>query len=407
MNQIKFSYKDTALVSNKELTKVSKRLLENIKTLNKISNSKTYEDHQSSINLPNDKKILGEVKKVVKKKLAINPSYLVVIGIGGSNLGTIAIQEAVLGKLYNQLNPKIKILYADTVDSDSIAAIKKIVKNKKSIINVISKSGTTTETIENFKALLPLVKNKNQVVITTDKNSKLWHRAKNEGFDILEIPRKVGGRYSVFSAVGLFPLAMLGVNIDKLLSGATDMKKRCLNTNINSNPAAILSALSYSQHNKGKIIQDMFLFSNDLESIGKWNRQLVAESIGKRKDAGITPTVSIGSTDLHSIAQLYLAGPRDKFTEFISIDKTNTPSKKLDTIMDAILKGTKAALKKRKLPFTHITLPNKSEHSIGQLLQLKMIETIFLGHLLNINPFDQPAVEAYKEETRRILKKGK
>jgi glucose-6-phosphate isomerase len=153
----------------------------------------------------------------------------------------------------------------------------------------------------------------------------------------------------------------------------------------------------------------------------------MAESIGKefnkkeeRVNIGLTPTVSIGSTDLHSMAQLYLGGPYDKFTTFVRIKKSRSclkvPSvegyselvseikgKSLMDIMDATLEGTKAAFRSGKRPFIEITLPDKSEHAIGQLLQLKMMETIFLGKLLNVNPFDQPNVESYKRETRKIL----
>ncbi|MFC1686060.1 hypothetical protein ACFLZZ_03505 [Nanoarchaeota archaeon] len=394
MKPINFSYKATALLSDRELKNTSKRLIPEIKT--------AYYDF---LRLPSDKVTLKEVKAVIKAKSKLNPSYLIVIGIGGSNLGTIAVQEAVLGKLYNQLNPKIKVLYADTVDSDTVDSIKKIVKGKKVLLNIVSKSGTTTETSENFKALLSLVKNPKQVIATTDRGSELWKLAKQKGYTPLEIPKYVGGRYSVFSLVGLFPLGMLGINLDKLLKGAEDMNKKCFSENLTANPAALGASILYLNHKKGKNIHDTFLFSNDLESAGKWYRQLLAESIGKKKDTGITPTVSIGSTDLHSIAQLYLAGPKDKFTTFVSLEKTNHPMNKLDKIMKAILKGTKIAFKKRDLPFSELTLPDKTEYALGQFLQLKMVETVYLSRLLKVNPFNQPDVEAYKKETKRILSK--
>jgi glucose-6-phosphate isomerase len=173
----------------------------------------------------------------------------------------------------------------------------------------------------------------------------------------------------------------------------------------------------------------LFLFANDLESLGKWCRQLMAESLGKefnRKgktaNVGITPDVSIGSTDLHSMAQLYLGGPHDKFTVFLSVENSNShisvprlkgysnlvygiQGKSLESIMGAIFEGTKGAFRKGKRPFMEIKLPGKSEYALGQFLQFKMIETIYLGFLLGVNPFDQPNVESYKEETRRILRK--
>ena len=238
-------------------------------------------------------------------------------------------------------------------------------------------------------------------------------------------------RYSVFSPVGLFPLGLLGINIEHLLDGARSMRNTCIDIDIQNNPAAIGAAVQYQHYKSGKNITDLFLFSNDLESVGKWHRQLMAESLGKefnkkgeRVNIGITPTVSIGSTDLHSMAQLYLGGPHDKFTTFVRVENStshiNVPrlegyselvsgiqEKSLKDIMDAILEGTKSAFRKDGRPFVEITLPDKSEHSIGQFLQFKMIETIYLAYLLDVNPFDQPNVESYKSETRKILARKK
>lgn len=440
MKQIVFSYEEIALISNKELVNTAKKLQKEIENMKRAA-SLNYEDDRASINLLHDKKIPEKVEVLIKEKLTLDPNYLIVAGIGGSNLGTIAVQEAVLGKLYNQLSPRIKILYADTVDSDLISNITKIIEpvlngGGNVIIDGVSKSGGTTETIANFEILVNLLmdyqKNyEKYVVVTTDKDSKFWNLALEKGFDVLEIPKKVGGRYSVFSPVGLFPLGLMGINIDQLLKGAAAMRDRCLNDKLQENPAAISATLLYLNYKKGKNISDLFLFSNDLESIGKWYRQLMGESIGKEFNKygkkvfnGITPTVSIGSTDLHSMAQLYLGGPYDKFTTFVRVQKNNsnirTPNlkeystlvdrivqKPLPEIMDAILEGVQIAFKKGKRPFTEIILPDKSEYSIGQFLQFKMMEMMYLGSLLNIDPFDQPNVEMYKNETKKILARGR
>jgi glucose-6-phosphate isomerase len=381
--------------------------------------------------------MLCEVERITKGNLQSKPEYLIVVGIGGSNLGTIAVQEAILGKLYNQLTPSIKVLYADTVDSDLIYAIIRLVKpvlerDGNIVLNLVSKSGTTTETVANSEILIALLKKYKEnygkyVNITTDKGSKLWDLALKEGFNVLEIPKKVGGRYSVFSPVGLFPLGLLGINTAQLLRGARSMRDACIDMNIEENPAALSAVIQYLHYKGGRNISDLFLFSNDLESLGKWYRQLMAESLGKefnkkgeRVNIGITPTVSIGSTDLHSMAQLYLGGPYDKFTTFVRVKNNGSTmtvpniegytdlvsgirGKSLMNIMDATLEGTEAAFRAAKRPFAEITLPDKSESSIGQLLQFKMIETIYFAHLLNVNPFDQPNVENYKTETRKIL----
>ena len=436
MTLIEFHH-ENSLISEEELTTLEQKLQSEINQM-KRAVTKGYDDDRASINLCDDEEILLRVKSLIHEKKGLNPKYLVVVGIGGSTLGTLAVQEAVLGRLYNQLNPEIKILYADTVDEDLIHSIISIIEpvlrqGDNVLLNGVTKSGGTTETVANFEILLDLIKKYKKkdygkyIVVTSDKDSKFWNFAQEQGFSTLEIPKKVGGRYSVFSSVGLFPLGFLGLNIDELLRGAKDMRTCCLNSCIADNPAAMSASLIYLYKQRKCNIHDLFLFSPDLESIGKWYRQLMGESIGKEFDwrrnqvfEGITPTVSIGSTDLHSMAQLYLGGPYDKFTTFIRVkenkEKVTTPdsaeyavlvkgiqAKSLTTIMDAILTGVQHAFQKGKRPFVELVLPDKSEYSIGQFLQMKMMEMMYLGYLLDVNPFDQPNVESYKSETRKIL----
>jgi len=435
MENLKLFYED-ALISKDQISKISENLRPEVENV-KNAISRGYGDDRASINLPDDEEMLSTVRNVIEEKLSLEPEYLIVIGIGGSNLGTIAVQEAILGKLYNLSASEMKVLYADTVDPDLIRNIIEIVKptlrrNGNVLLNVVSKSGITTETVANFRILIDLLKRYKKeygdyVVATCDRDSELWSLAVKEKFTTLEIPLKVGGRYSVFSPVGLFPLGLLGIRIEELLKGARQMRETCIDMNLERNPAAVTASIQYIHYKGGKNISDLFFFSSNLESMGKWCRQLIAESLGKefdrngrRVNIGITPTVSVGSTDLHSVAQLYLGGPYDKFTTFISIRKTESrlyiprmngyselvpgiDGKSLEEILSAILEGTKEAFRKDKRPFIEISLPDKSERSIGQFMQLKMIETMYLGHLLNVNPFDQPDVEKYKRETRRIL----
>jgi glucose-6-phosphate isomerase len=435
IRDLKFNF-ENSLISIDELADTLEKLKhENINLKN--ASLKGYDDDRASINLAFDKDQLNVVKKLIIEKKKLKPKYLIVVGIGGSNLGTIAVQEAIFGKLHNQLEPEIKILFADTVDSDSINDIIRIVEpvlkhDQNIIINGVSKSGGTTETIANFEILVNLLKKyktdyEKFIVVTTDKNSKFWDLSMKIGFDVLEIPKKVGGRFSVFSSVGLFPLGLIGIDLDELLYGAQLVRNRCLDDNFMDNPAALSACLIYHQYKKKKNIFDLFLFSPDLESFGKWYRQLMGESIGKEYNKngqkvfnGITPTVSIGSIDLHSMAQLYLGGPFDKFTCFIRVKQNNESvfvpdlneysnlvegiqNIKLDQIMNAILDGVQTAFKKGRRPFIEITLPDKSAFVIGQLLQLKMVAMMYLGYLMDVNPFDQPNVESYKIETKKIL----
>jgi glucose-6-phosphate isomerase len=438
VKHIEFSFGDS-MIPQQRILETSERLRPMIRNVaNAISEG--YESDLASLYLPDDRQMLAEVRQTIGENLQLKPVYLVVVGIGGSNLGTIAVQEAILGKLYNQLTASTKVLYADTVDSDSINDIITLVKpilerGGNIVLNVISKSGTTTETIANAEVLIDLLRRhkkdyKNCITVTSDKDSELWDIAVREGFNVVEIPRKVGGRYSVFSPAGLFPLGLLGINIERLLDGARSMRDTCINMNVEENSAAVSAALQYLHYMSGKNISDLFLFANDLESLGKWCRQLMAESLGKEfnkkgetVNIGITPVISMGSTDLHSMAQLYLGGPNDKFTMFLSVENSNSQvklpnlreysklvngiqGKSLESIMSAIMEGTKAAFRKGKRPFMEVKLPCKSEYYIGQFLQFKMIETIYLGFLLGVNPFDQPNVESYKEETRKILQKN-
>jgi len=439
MKKVTVSY-EHCLVENHTLQHIGEQLQPEIQQMNHAI-TQGYTDDRASINLADDSAMVQQVMSVVQGKHLLHPTHLIIVGIGGSNLGILALQEALLGKLYNLQDPSLKILYADTVDADPLYDIINIVKNvlqqgENVLINVISKSGGTTETIANFEVVLEVLKNhvenyQDFVVVTTDQGSKLWELAQSQGFTVLSIPKKVGGRFSVFSPVGLFPLAMLGIDIEELLSGVLMMREQCVQHDFMHNPAALRAAILFHHLQQNKSIHDLFLFSTDCESLGKWYRQLMGESIGKEYNTddeqvfeGMTPTVSIGSTDLHSMAQMYLGGPYDKVTTFVQIQKnkhqipiptypeyerlvSNIQGKQIQDVMEAILKGVQQAFVQGKRPFMTLTVPEKSPHVLGQLLQLFMMEIMYLGFLLNVNPFDQPNVEAYKTETKTILQQIK
>ncbi|MBN1274596.1 MAG: hypothetical protein JXB26_20230 [Candidatus Aminicenantes bacterium] len=421
-------------VQNKEFEAAGKRLKEEISAMRGVLQS-GYSDDRCSINLPADHDLLQMVLGLSQEKKGMDPEAIVVAGIGGSSLGTLAVLEAVRGKLHNREGAGIKVYFAETVDSDYTSDILSIVeavleRGKNVLVNGVSKSGGTTETIANFEILVDLLMRagddyKKYVTVTTDRDSKLWNFAVENGFSVLAVPKKVGGRFSVFSPVGLFPLAVAGLNVKNLLQGAAGMRESCLRE-FENNPAA-QSAAEIFCFSRQRNIYDLFLFGTDLEALGKWYRQLMGESLGKEYDRrgrrvyqGITPTVSVGSVDLHSVAQLYLGGPQDKFTTFVSVTNGRTdvpvPERKdyerlvphiqgrsLSSIMSAILQGVKTAYKKGGRPFNEVVLDDKSERSIGEFLQFKMMEMMYLGFLLDVNPFDQPNVESYKIETRKNL----
>lgn len=440
MKALELKYKDSCRVSDQELTDYGKRCKPEIARIQSAL-TQGYESDYASLNVVTDEISLEIVHNVIADKKALNPTMLIVIGIGGSNLGAMAVHEAINGTFYNESDPATKVYWADSVDIIHIQTIASFMeqalkKGENVILNVISKSGATTETIAVYQILLELLKKYKHddahryVVVTTDKESKLWKLAQKEECVLLEIPKKVGGRYSVFCPVGLFPLGMLDIDTTQLVKGARSVIPEYTDEDIFNNPALLSAAVLAVHYQQGKYIHDTFVFSTQLESFGKWYRQLMGESIGKEFNrqgeqvhVGITPTVSVGSVDLHSVGQLYLAGPNNRCTTFVSVHNfpslaysvvpqmqdyellvENIAGKSLPTIQHAILQGVQAAYKKRLLPYLSVSISDISAFSIGQLLQCKMLEIMYLGYMLDVNPFDQPNVELYKQETREILK---
>ncbi len=436
---MKFLYEKTSLVSEAEIANLSKKLIPYASHLGEAVKSGNYDAPESSINLPSDDELFGKVLEL-KKSLAIEKlKYIVVVGIGGSNLGTQAIYDALCG--YADLftpDRFPKMIFVDTNNVSFLRELmtfldKKLIIKEEVVINVISKSGGTIETMANAEVLIGELQKKfpgilNQVVVTTDFESKLWKIAQVKKIATLAIPKSVGGRYSVFSAVGLFPLALLGVDIEGFRAGALEARAVSLTLDPLRNPALISASILYTHYKVGKNINDNFFFNSELESLGKWYRQLMGESIGKEKDlkgnvvkVGITPTVSIGSTDLHSMGQLYYGGPKDKITTFMYVEDTDKSKeipihqqffaeavsgiegRSLSYIMGAIFRGVKTSYAQHTMPFTEIVIDEISARSLGEYMQFKMIEIMYLAQLLEVNDFDQPAVELYKNEVRKIL----
>lgn len=395
-----------------------------------------YDSPYSAAYLPFDSNLIDQICQLKRTVDVLKPRMLIVIGIGGSNLGTIAIQQAIFGSY--QMDLALPVYYVDTVDPDAVMATKncaerELLQGHAILINIITKSGRTTETIANGCIFIDLVKKyapdnyQDYIVFTTDQGSPLWTMALKEGWKKISIPKMICGRYSVLSAVGLFPLAIMGVDIKALAGGAANMVKLCTDHEVTKNIAALSAAFHYCMYQRGVLIHNFFPFSVDLRMLGYWYRQLVAESIGKEYDnhgnrinVGITPLVSIGSIDLHSLVELHLSGPSNTSTLFLKIEEykeslevphcqnfdqlvAHIQGKSLSSIMHAMLIGTQRAYQMKKRPFIAVTLPEKTAEYIGQLMQWKMLEIMYLGHLFEINPFEQPQVELYKKETRALL----
>ncbi len=397
---------------------------------------KEYETEYASVYAPFDEDAIAHIIDVVQEKKDLNPLMLIIIGIGGSHLGTAAVHEALNGAFYNELGPECKLYFIDSVDTDRVHIIVQLMEQELQsgnnvLLNVISKSGTTTETIANFFVLYQILKKykqdaaSNYIIVTSDENSPLHEFAKKNNCTFLPVPKNVGGRFSVFTSVGLFPLEFVGIDIKELVRGARDAFLQCTDKDIEKNSAALSASLLHYHYQHGVYIHNMFIFWQDGQKLGYWYRQLLAESIAKEYDKdgkqvfmGITPTVSVGSTDLHSVAQLYLGGPKNMFTTFITIgeeqkvivvpkdsEKINkeVAGKTLYEILSAIVTGTMIAYKKQELPYIECVLRQKNAYFIGMFLQCKMIEILYLGYLCNVNPFNQPHVELYKTQTKRLL----
>jgi glucose-6-phosphate isomerase len=430
---MKFSL-DTCQSINRDLLPVQGLLLAPyVELLKEVAEMGQYLIPESSINLPTDARVVREVETMVAKKVTPALRYIFVIGIGGSNLGTKAIYDALNAVPHEGR----ELVFIDTVNASLLQSAKIIISTlataEELLLVSISKSGGTSETLANTEILIELGFTKwgndikERLVVITDEDSEFEGSAIARGVDVLSMPKIVGGRFSVFTAVGLFPLAALGVPIAKLLEGATEVRISCLNADMNFNPAAQSALVAYQAYQHGQIVHDTFVFDAELESLGKWYRQLLGESIGKTVagegdtgKVGIVPTVSIGSTDLHSVGQLYLGGPARTLTTFVysATDDYSftTPTERLfealaptatgkttRQILDAILSGTKVAYNNQSLPFMEITLDGINPHELGAFMQFKMIEMMYLGRLFGVDAFNQPAVELYKVETKRIL----
>lgn len=412
------------------------RLTERLKEI-ATKTTGVYENHEHSARLPFDSSIRADVTHMVQRYFSTQLRYIIVVGIGGSNLGAKAVYDAIRGTQDGYLEQTPKLIFADTISPRLLLDIEQILEKEISypehiVINLISKSGATTESIANFEilyaSLLPRFPEiRSRIVVTTDHGSKLWVRAEKEGLGLLPLPQQVGGRFSVFSAVGLFPLTLAGIRVEEFLDGASSTLTTCLT---GENGALRLAGAIYRSMHHGVSMVNFFFFNPELESLGKWARQLYAESLGKEKDrsgkvvhAGITPIVSIGSTDLHSMAQLYLGGPKDKFTLFTLVrDRTKhavpmqgmflplvegLPGKTPDQLMQAIYEGTLAAYASHRLPSGEILLSGVTPYALGQFMEFHMLVVMYLGELTNVNTFDQPNVEDYKKFTRAILAEQK
>ncbi len=364
----------------------------------------------------------------------------VVLGIGGSALGNIALQTALNPYMYNtdpaqRKGPRLFVF--DNVDPMQLGSFLKWVGDKldKTIFNVISKSGRTAETAAQFSIITQMLMEKlgadgfrKQVVATTDRRSGTLRKIADQAkLRTLEVPDGVGGRFSVLSPVGLLSAAVCGIDIDQLLDGARQMDEKVSREDFLANPAAINAAINWHFYNRGKHISVMMPYSYALKDLSDWYRQLWAESLGKTKDlkgrevfVGPTPVKALGTTDQHSQVQLYREGPNDKLFTFLQVknfeqDLVMGPApavapelaylagQKMSLLLNSEKLATEYALLHDKRPCMTVLFDRIDASTIGQFIYLFEVTTSIAGLLFGIDAYDQPAVELGKEATFALM----
>jgi glucose-6-phosphate isomerase len=367
-------------------------------------------------------------------------SNVVVLGIGGSALGTTAMRSALKHPLWNELDDEARDFYPrlyvlDNVDPATFGPFLDHIDLRRTLFNVVSKSGGTAETMSQYLVVRERLQAElgdgytRHLLFTTDpEKGVLRALAKEEGVATLTVPGNVGGRFSVLSAVGLLPAAMVGIDIRELLAGAKEMAERCATDELRKNPAGIFAALQYLADTElDANVHVMMPYSDRLRDVADWFRQLWAESLGKQHTrggeetfAGPTPVKALGATDQHSQVQLYVEGPFDKTITFLAerdggedvqiphaypqhAELSYLGGHSMGELLRTEMLATEAALAQRGRMNMTIEVPRVDARSLGGLFMLLQMATVYAGHLYGVDPMDQPGVELGKQLTYGIM----
>lgn len=372
------------------------------------------------------KKDLEKIKEAASS-IKDSSDVFIIIAIGGSYLGSRAAMEF-LRPSYQDKKPAI-CFAGNNLDPACLDELLNNIKDKEISVNVISKSGTTTEPAVAFRIIKDVLKKryspyqlKKRITVTTTKGrGPLWSMAKKEGYRSFYIPENVGGRFSVLTAVGLLPMAVAGIDIDSVIKGASGVEEKCNSSDISKNPSYRYAAFRNLLYRNGKKIEIMSSFQTNLFYVLEWWKQLFAESEGK-EGRGLFPVTATFSTDLHALGQLIQQGERNIFETFLVINKktrgmkipylkTNFDNlnylhgKGLDFVNRMAYRGTALAHAEGNVPNMTITADEPSCYCFGELVYFFERAVGVSGYLLRINPFDQPGVEAYKKNMFRLLGK--
>lgn len=366
---------------------------------------------------------------------------VVVLGIGGSGLGALAVRDALLGPYWNERTeedrdhfPRLHVL--DNPDPFTFRRLMERLDPAKTLFNVVSKSGATAETMAQYLVVRARVDEavgsdhaRGHFLFTTDPiGGALRQIAEAEDIPALPVPENVGGRFSVLSPVGLLPAAVCGVDIEALLAGAAAMEARCRAPDLFANPAAVLATLLHAADTEqGRPIHVLMPYADRLRSTALWFQQLWAESLGKArsldgtlKHSGPTPMAAAGAVDQHSLLQLLIEGPHDKVVLFVAVADPGVsvpiPQRHpeigalaylgghdLGELLDAERRATAEALRREGRPNATLTLPSVSPNALGQLFMLFEAATVYAGALYDVDPLDQPGVESGKILTYGLM----
>lgn len=419
---------NNVLINNDEINKYEDMVKDIHNKLHDNCNSQ--DNFMGWLDLPinYDKEELEQIK-ICAEKVKNNSKYLLVIGIGGSYLGARAVIEALTSTFYNLRENSPIILYVgNNLSTSYINDIIKIIGNDDFSINVISKSGTTTEPAIAFRIFKKILENKygnnasERILVTTDEEKGALHTiAKENNYQTFKIPNNIGGRYSVLTAVGLFPIAVANINVDKLLNGAIKAYNKCNNSNLNENDCYKYAVIRNLLYHKDKNIEIFDSYEPRLHYFIEWLKQLFGESEGKN-GKGIFPVGVEFTTDLHSLGQYIQDGRRNIFETVLNIENTNesiTMTKEennldnlnylegltLDYINHKAMEGTIDAHVSNDVPNILINVDKLDEETIGELIYFFELACAMSGFILNVNPFNQPGVEKYKQNMFKLLNK--
>lgn len=380
--------------------------------------------------------------KAIAKKYEGKLDNVVVLGIGGSALGNIALQSA-LNPLTHNLTPNRerkhpRLFVLDNADPVLFHQTLAFITNEdpkfdRTLVVVISKSGETAETAAQFLIIRDMLQkargdgHADRLIAVTDPESGTMRRLCDAaGYETLPVPEGVGGRFSALSPVGLVTCALCGIDTDALLDGAAEMEQSCRNTDLHANPAAMLATVLVELgQRQGKTVHVMMPYANKLYLMADWWRQLWAESLGKitasGEHVGFTPVKALGATDQHSQVQLYREGPNDKVVIFLEVEKfahdapiptglgedalAYLEGSSLAKLLSAEKKATEFALTESHRPSFSIKFPEVTPHTVGQFMMLWQVATAYAGLMLGVDAYDQPAVELGKKATFALMGK--